>query len=319
MSNAKSTMHAKFLLLSQSGNSKWVSMISSGNPFRGNVMASWNNNHTIVDAKIYRALHRYFYDMLPDRNRRNYRPAAMSSGRTSLFFFPQASQRRTEWLSALNGVRCTGVARGYGVQGRTRIRVAQWGWTTSRVDLANKLRSLHAQGCKVEVILNKGLVNKAVFRALLRPTKRGKVRVYDAWRDGNRNGVPSHYHHHKVMTIDGKWRGRSQRVVYTGSQNWSLQGTTVNNDIILRYIGDNRIHGAYMTNLNMIRNRVGRRITTVPANPKIPRQRGRVAPDGSQPLVPAPDERYVPGTDPKVPTSDGFLKEGVELEEFAEE
>lgn len=313
MSANKSTQHAKFYLFSKSGNSSYVSLISSANPYRGNSLISWNNQHTIVgDLTVYRSLIRYFYDMLPDRSRANYAPYRVTSGRNTLFFFPQRSTAaRPEWLRALNGVSCTGMARGYGIRGRTRIRVAQWGWTTGRVDIANKLRSLHARGCNVEVILNKGRTNKSVFQALLRPTARGKVKVYDAWYDGNKDGIASHYNHHKVMTIDGKWFGRSRRIVYTGSQNWSIQAFTDNNDLIYRIDDSYRAHKAYMVNLNLMRDRAGRRVTTVPDNPKIPDERGRLtAPDAR--------ERLVPGADPKIPTPDGYLKEGAEFEEFAE-
>jgi len=320
MSRNKSTQHAKFYLFSRAGNSKHVSMISSANPYRGNTLISWNNMHTIAgNQKIYTALHKYFYDMLPDRSRPYYSPSHVISGRHTLFFFPQRFQTRTPWMSALNAVSCTGVASGYGMRGRTRIRVAQWGWTTGRVDLANKLRSLHARGCNVEVILNKGRTNKSVFQALLRPTSRGKVKVYDAWYDSNKDGIASHYNHHKVLTISGKWLGNPRtNVVYTGSQNWSVQAFTDNNDIIHRIHGY-REHKAYMVNLNLMRDRVGRRVYRVPSNPKIPDERSRaMAADGSEHL-PLARDRYVAGTNPKAPTSDGFLKEGAELEEFAEE
>jgi len=316
MSRNKSTQHAKFYLFSKSGYSPYVSMISSANPYRGNTLISWNNMHTIThDKKIYDALYRYFYAMLPDRSRANYVPYRVTSGRNTLFFFPQRSQAaRPEWVRALNGVSCTGMARGYGIRGRTRIRVAQWGWTTGRVDIANKLRSLHARGCNVEVILNKGRTNKSVFQALLKPTSRGKVKVYDAWYDGDKDGIASHYNHHKTMTIDGKWFGKSRRIVYTGSQNWSVQAFTDNNDIIFRIDDSYRVHKAYMVNLNLMRDRVARRVWTVPSNPKIPDERGRMVPNTQVEAR----ERYVPGTNPKAPTPDGFLKEGAPLEEFGE-
>lgn len=304
-SRKTSTMHAKFYLFSTSGKSRNVALISSANPYRGNSLISWNNQHTLVNNRpIYGALYNYFNDMLKDRTTADYRPHTVVSGRYSLFLFPQGHQTKTEWLSALNGVSCTGMARGYGIRGRTRIRVAQWGWTTGRSDLANKLRELHARGCNVEVILNKGRTNKAVFEALLKNTSRGKLKVYDAWWDGNQNGIAGLYNHHKVMTIDGKWRGRSTRVVYTGSQNFSVQATTVNDDLIYRMYGGYSEHKTYMVYLNLMRDRSARRVYSVPDNPKIQEERGRVAP-GQDPQPVSPEDQ-------------GYLKENAEDEEFAE-
>ncbi|MFP5282771.1 MAG: phospholipase D-like domain-containing protein, partial [Actinomycetes bacterium] len=307
MSQGTSTMHAKFYLFSQSGRSRWVSMISSANPYRGNTYFSWNNMHTIVGNRVvYDSLNKYFVDMLPDRTQRNYFRVT-TSGKYRLYFYPGVSQRPNVWVDVLKHVGCT-PGRGYGIRGRTRVRVAQWGWTTGRADVARELRALHSRGCNVEVILNKGRTNKAVFRELLKPTKRGKLKVWDAWYDGNKNGIASMYNHHKVMTIDGRWFGRDARVVYTGSQNLSLQAQMDNNDIILRILGDNRIHKAYMVNLNYMRDRKSRRIYTVPDNPKID-ENDRVAGQGATPE----------GAPPTVsPEDEGFLKENAELEEFAE-
>ena len=57
MSNGTSVIHAKFYLFSVAGKARYVSMISSANPYTGNTYNSWNNNHTIVgDTTIYDSL-----------------------------------------------------------------------------------------------------------------------------------------------------------------------------------------------------------------------------------------------------------------------
>lgn len=304
MSNEASTMHAKFYLFSQAGSSRWVTMISSANPYTGNTYNSWNNLHTIVgDTTLYNSLNRYFNDMLPDRTNHNYYRTT-SSGKYKIYLFPRAPQpgvNTIALLDVLNHTACTGVAPGYGINGRTRIRVAMWGWTTSRVDIAQRLQVLHSRGCHVEVILNKGRTNRSVLVALLKPSSRyGQMKVYDAWYDGNQNGIASLYMHHKLLTISGKWFGDpATKIVYTGSQNFSAQGTLVNNDMILR-IRDSRVHYQYMVNLNYIRDRYTRRMRTVPLITKI--NTATVAPDAVSPLRVAPE-------------SDGFLPEGSELTE----
>jgi phosphatidylserine/phosphatidylglycerophosphate/cardiolipin synthase-like enzyme len=273
MSRVPSTMHAKFYLFSKVGGAKWVSMVSSANPYTQNVYNSWNNSHTIVNNfTIYRSLSYYFSDMLRDRTDYRYN-RTVSSGIYTLYMFP----RRTSSgnivnipLSVLNRVSCSG---------GTRIRVAQWGWTAARVDTARRLQVLFSRGCKVEVILNRGRTGRAVFSALLkRSSKYGVMPVYDAWYDTNNNDIAGRYMHHKLLTIDGRISGRSQRVVYTGSQNYTTSGSAYNNDLVMRVAGTGT-YNAYMRNLDYIRREKTKKISKVPSALRLesnPNERGSV-------------------------------------------
>ena len=151
-------------------------------------------------------------------------------------------------MSALKQVKCTGVAKGYGMNGRTTIRVAMWGWTKWRTDIARQLWTLHNQGCNVYVVLNKRRVGEKVFQALLkRSSKHGVMRVYDAWY-GQRL-----YMHQKLVTINGNYAGdSSSKVLWTGSQNFTDEGNRVNNELLMQ-IRDNSTLDKYVRNLNFIR------------------------------------------------------------------
>ena len=195
MSSVRSVQHAKFYLFTRVGDAQRVSLISSANPYTGNTVESWNDLHTILgDQKIWDSLNQYFTDMLRDKTNYNYYRTT-TSGKYTLYFFPRTPAKGTAGvpqLSALKQVKCTGVAKGYGMNGRTTIRVAMWGWTKWRTDIARQLWTLHNQGCNVYVVLNKKRVGEKVFQALLkRSSKHGVMRVYDAWYDKNHNGAAS--------------------------------------------------------------------------------------------------------------------------------
>ena len=251
MSSVRSVQHAKFYLFTRVGNAQRVSLISSANPYTGNTGRSWNDLHTIIDnQKIWDSLNKYFNDMLRDKTNYNYYRTT-TSGKYTLYFFPRTPAKGTAGvpqLSALKQVKCTGVAKGYGMNGRTTIRVAMWGWTKWRTDIARQLWTLHNRGCNVYVVLNKRRVGEKVFQALLkRSSKHGVMRVYDAWY-GQRL-----YMHQKLVTINGNYAGdSSSKVLWTGSQNFTDEGNRVNNELLMQ-IRDDSTLDKYVRNLNFIR------------------------------------------------------------------
>jgi phosphatidylserine/phosphatidylglycerophosphate/cardiolipin synthase-like enzyme len=270
MSSSTSVMHAKFFLFSQSGVTKTISMVSSANPYTGNSSVSWNNMHILVgDTKIYASLDRYFTDMLADRDQPNYYRTT-TSGKHKLYFFPRLAVKGTAdvpMLDVLNNVRCTGMSKAYGSEGRTVVRIEQWGWSAARLDIARRTWKLHDSGCKVSVIINKFNISPKVLQVLLKPSARyGQMTVYDAGIDQNKNGKRDKYMHHKVLMVNGRWFSQSKKVVYTGSANFTGTALLANNEIIMRVI-DNPTYDAYYKNFNYIRNNWTKRITKAPPVP----------------------------------------------------
>ena len=147
------------------------------------------------------------------------------------------------------------------------IRVANWGWTGARIDVAKRLWTLHNHGCRVQVMINRGRIAKPVLRVLLTPSRKyGRMPVYDAWHDKNRNDIASLYVHHKMTTINGRLKsGKNVKITWTGSQNFTAGGTLRNNDIVLRIVDPAVVH-AYNVNFAYIRRNYTRRLRSVPAN-----------------------------------------------------
>jgi hypothetical protein len=268
MSSTSSVMHSKLYLFSKAGRSNWVSIVASANPYTGNTFKSWNNSHTIVgDTRIYNSLNQYFVDLTRDKDNLNYYRTT-TSGKYKLYYFPRKAVRNKVTvvpLDVMNHVTCSDPGKGYGKDGKTEIKVAMWGWSAARLDVARQLWALHNRGCKVTVILNSGRTNPKVISTLVkRSSKRGVMPVYDVWRDKNKNGIGEFYMHHKMYQINGKWFGNSStKVVYTGSQNFTGPGQLANDDIILR-IKDNATYNAYSGEMTSIKNRYGKKLTRAP-------------------------------------------------------
>jgi phosphatidylserine/phosphatidylglycerophosphate/cardiolipin synthase-like enzyme len=266
MANGPSVIHAKFYLFSVAGKGRHVSMVSSANPYTGNTFKSWNNNHMIVgDKVVYNSLSKYFTDMLPDKKNLNYYRVTVS-GKYALYLYPQKIRRPEDvvLLNVLNRTTCRVTGKGYGSEGRTLVRVANWGWTGARIDVAKRLWKLHDSGCKVQVMVNKGRISRSVLKVLLKKSKNyGQMRVYDAWYDGNNNDIAGLYVHHKTLTINGLLNGRNAKVTWTGSQNLTSLATLTNNDILLRVV-DADVTDDYNRNFAYIRDHYTKRMRTVP-------------------------------------------------------
>jgi phosphatidylserine/phosphatidylglycerophosphate/cardiolipin synthase-like enzyme len=264
-STRTSVMHAKFYTFSTSGDASRVSLISSANPYTGNTYKSWNDLQTIVnDETVYDSLAKYFDDMRLDIVRKNYYRTT-TSGKNTLYFFPKADGKLPQ-LAALKAVKCTGVASGYGNKGRTQIRVAMWGWTRERTDIATQLRTLFGQGCDIKVYLNKPRVSPKVYAILLkRSAKYGKMKIYDTWYDKNHNGAAELYMHLKAVTINGNYNGdSSSKLVFTGSQNFSGTGSYYNAELAMRVFDGAQVD-RYNERLDYVRAHYTKgRITSVP-------------------------------------------------------
>jgi phosphatidylserine/phosphatidylglycerophosphate/cardiolipin synthase-like enzyme len=251
MSNRTSTMHAKYYLFSMVGSSRRVSLVGSANITHTNSKGSWNDMQTIVgDATLYNSLTRYFTDMAPDANNRDYYRTT-TSGRSKLYFFPRAEKHRVLLLTALDRVSCSGAAPGYGNDGQTLIQVTMYSWRAPRLDIAERLWTLHDRGCEVQIILNRGRTDLAVKQVLARRSaKQGVMDLYDAWVDHNGNNVAERYMHQKCVTISGTWNGRPNvKVVYSGSQNFAPLSTSDNNELVLRRF-DDAAYDAYAKNFS---------------------------------------------------------------------
>lgn len=257
------TIHVKYYLFSQSGTAKNVSIISSANPHRVNIYNSFNNSHTITNnTVIYNRLMTYFRDMTANRQNHAYGNGKnTTSGPFTLYIYPQRPAR-IQYLDVLNTVKCR-TASNMGSKGRTVVRMSMWGFTNPRMDVAKRLWSLQNAGCKVDVTLNRGRASRTIMRQLTKKTRYGKMVVEDAWKDKNRNDYAEQYTHHKALIVNGWVQGKNQRVVWTGSQNLTSNGSLYNDDMVLRVVGSG-YYFAYSKNFSYIQKKSKRLRSTPP-------------------------------------------------------
>ena len=268
MSSKPSVMHAKIYLFSSAGSARLVSMVGSANLTSSSSASSWNNINTVVgNSTVYASLGKYFTDMLRDVDDPTYYRTT-TSGTHMLYYYPRAAVTGTQTitiLDVLNRVTCTGASTGYGTGGRTIIRIAMFQWAASRIDVAEKVIALREKGCVVQVITNGPLAGPGVLGELLQKSaKYGVMPVYDALYDKDSNGIADLYVHHKVITVNGNWNGNSRtKLVYTGSQNFTVNSTRQNNELIYR-LSDLASYNAYTQNIIDVRTNHSRRLYTAP-------------------------------------------------------
>jgi hypothetical protein len=251
MSDRHSYLHSKVATFSTTGGVDFVTMVSSANPASTGVLSSWNNMYRVVgDEALYASNIKYFHDMLADRPQPDYFRTT-TSGKLKQYFTPRA--KGDTMISVLKRVKCRGAAPGYGTSGWTRIRVGMYAWTNLRTNIAERLNTLKAQGCDIQVVYTGDKVHNAVTKALLKKTKKGRIKVYNGRLDRDNDGVLETYVHHKFLSINGVYKGKpNSAVVFTGSTNFTLNTIRSNNDVVLM-IDDRNVLHQFEMNFRLIR------------------------------------------------------------------
>ena len=162
----------------------------------------------------------------------------------------------------MNQVKCN-TRKGYGTSaGRTMIRVANWGWTSPRMDIAKKLVQLKTglqragddQPRPDDQAGAEDPADQDQARARSRSTT-----VVDANNDGFACAV-------RAPQDDDDQRpdgSRDVKITWTGSQNFTRPGTMTNTDIVLRIV-DPRVTAAYEKNFAYIRGKATKRLKRCP-------------------------------------------------------
>lgn len=134
----------------------------------------------------------------------------------------------------------------------TTIQVEMAFWTHGRIDIVNKLSDLLDQGANLEIVVRS---NVTVHDELVDLAERGAyVKMYDY---SHVPGVIRVDIHSKVMMIRGEWRGHKTKLVIAGSENYTGNALTHNNEnnILLSsyHFKHPKIFKAYEENFNEIK------------------------------------------------------------------
>ncbi len=248
-----SFLHSKFYLFSRSGAAENVVMVGSNNFTYNAMVHQWNDLLVMNDRPgTYAAFKETFEQMKLDKRANPLYQVFPIQDHSVLhvFPFPNATSANDPIMRILRKVDCRGVARGYGTNGRTRIRIDQHriggergGW------IARQLVRLWGAGCDIKVM--HGSVDAPVKKAFRARTSRGLIPVRANGFDYDRDGFLDTYTHHKYMTISGSYDGdRSTNLVMTGSSNWA--GIGVTGDEIVFLTKSDRFERQYERNWNFI-------------------------------------------------------------------
>jgi hypothetical protein len=248
-----SFLHSKFYLFSRSGTARNVTMVGSVNLTRNAMVNQWNDLLVLNDRPAtYAAFKETFEQMRLDQRAKPLYQVFPIGDHSVLhvFPFPNATPTNDPIMRILSKVRCFNAARGYGTNGRTRIRVDQHRWAGERgAWIARRMVQLYGQGCDVRLM--HGSVDLPVKKAFRNRTKRGLVPVRANGFDEDRDGFLDTYTHHKYMTVSGNYGGdRSTNMVLTGSSNWA--GIGVTGDEVVFLTENNRFLRQYERNWGYI-------------------------------------------------------------------
>jgi phosphatidylserine/phosphatidylglycerophosphate/cardiolipin synthase-like enzyme len=248
-----SFLHSKFYLFSHSGAANNVVMVGSHNLTYNAQVHQWNDLLVMNDrTATYDAFKTVFEQMKLDK-RASPLYQVFPIGDDSVlhvFPFPNSTSANDPIMKILRKVECHRAARGYGTDGRTRIRIDQHRIGGQRgAWIARELVRLWGQGCDIKLM--HGSVDSPVKKALRARTARGLIPVRANGFDDDNDGFLDVYTHHKYMTISGNYDGdRSTNLVMTGSSNWA--GIGVTGDEIVFLTRSDRFRRQYEGNWNYI-------------------------------------------------------------------
>jgi PLD-like domain len=211
--------HVKFYLFDKVQKTDDVVMFGSANATELAATIQWNDIFTLTgNAAEYDEFSQIFDQMKRDKAvAQGYKH--FQHGKVGLEFYPYTGSG-TEGdpvLSVLNKVRCTGAGRGTGINGHTKVRIAQTATYGARgLALAHRLAQMKNRGCNIRIVY-------AMFgRQALEVLRAAHVPMTHLAYDADCNGIYDKYVHMKSMTISGVY-GTNKRARYTwnGSANWT--------------------------------------------------------------------------------------------------
>ncbi|MCO6010937.1 phospholipase D-like domain-containing protein [Actinoallomurus purpureus] len=228
--------HNKFFLFSTTLGNRDVVVQTSANATDGARDTQWNDALTIKDAAVHEGYLRYFDDLAARHPNGDYH-STVQAGAYRIDFFPWA--KGDPISAALDKVSCAG---------GTRIRLSLGHFTWAPI--AQRLWKLDDAGCRVQVVFDR--IGRRAARRLTKP--------------GGRNGNPEIrylsensrvYAHSKYLLIDGGYEGTRQKVVFTGSNNYTAVGFHGHDEAMVT-IADGALEDRYAANFDPLFGRAHR-------------------------------------------------------------
>ncbi|MGW2473446.1 phospholipase D-like domain-containing protein [Streptomyces sp. NPDC001665] len=246
--------HNKFWLFSQVDGASDVVLQTSSNMSPSAYSAFWNDAYVVAyNSGIYQAYSGYF-SALVGQDWENWRYTSSSWSPYKAYFFPYypgtGNSKDTIW-NTLDNVTCTYTQDG--ATKHTKVRVAMFKFT--RQGVADKLVELKKAGCSVELVYtstdSKDATGTAgTWETLHSASGFSPVCYYDD--HDNDPATAARIVHSKYLLIDGKYDGSVNKVLWTGSHNYSGPALRENDEALLK-VDDSAAHDAYVANFNAVK------------------------------------------------------------------
>ena len=207
--------HMKFYLFSETGDAKNVTMVGSHNIARYAAKTHFNDLFTQANRSgMFRDYSFIHHQLAQDRRVKKVYRKYTHGDLVSEFGAVVARGAKDPVAKRLRNVSCAG---------GTQIRVIMYAWVGDRgLYLARRMADLRRKGCNIKVILSGA--SRDVKKAL---TSGGvSIRSADIDLDDNPDTgfgdtAWDRFTHEKWMSLNGGFAGKRQKVVWTGSDNWS--------------------------------------------------------------------------------------------------
>lgn len=223
--------HDKYFLFSRTRNTSDVVLQTSANATTYANTIQWNDALTIADRGVYNGYARYFADMAAQRRTTNYH-RVVQSGKYRVDFLPWSTGDPIS--ESLDKVDCT---RG------TRLELSMdfllW------APVAHQLRAMQSAGCTIEIVLTHA--NKTVLNDLTAPGGTHGLPILRYLPDDGHHA----YDHSKYLLIDGTYAGRKQRLVLTGSVNYTGDSFAAQDETLVT-AADSALEQRYAANFSEV-------------------------------------------------------------------
>lgn len=253
----KSINHNKFWLFSQVDGASNVTVQTSSNLSPSAYTEFWNDAYVVAEnSGIFNAYSGYF-SALVGRDWENWRYTSSSWNQYKAYFYPYypgtGNSTDTVW-NILDNVTCRYTQDG--VSKQTKVRVAMFKFT--RQGVADKLVALKTAGCSVELVYSEtdsadssaNGTTPGTWETLHSASGFAPV-CYHHDHDGN-SATASRIIHSKYLLIDGKYDDAINKVVWTGSHNYTGPALRENDEALLK-IDDSTVHDSYAANFSTVK------------------------------------------------------------------
>lgn len=244
--------HNKFWLFSQLDGAYDVVVQTSSNMTPSSYSRFWNDAYVATNnATIYSAYSTYF-GKLVRKDWDSWQYSYTTSSPYKVYFFPRPASDPSPGdtiTGVLDNVTCAYTESG--VSKSTKVRVAMFKLT--RLAVAQKLVELKKAGCSVDIVYAQTDSGSSSGTWETLHTSGGPtLRCYN-WDDDGDPGTAARIVHSKYLLIEGKYDGvTGQKVLWTGSHNYTGPALTKNDEALLKVDSDTA-HDAYVTNFTAVK------------------------------------------------------------------